>query len=42
MSGKSIGAHSRQNQPDNFDEIFQAKAELGKFLKEKCSSEYYP
>ena len=27
---------------NNFDEIFQAKAELAKFLKEKCSSEYYP
>ena len=37
-----INAHSGQNQPDNFDEIFQAKAELAKFLKEKCSLEYYP
>ena len=26
-----------KNQPDNFDEIFQ----LGKYLTEKCSSEWY-
>ena len=34
-----IGAHSGQKQPDNFGEIFQAKAELGKYLTEKCWSE---
>ena len=29
-----------KNQLGNFDEIFQAKADLAKFL-EKCSSEHY-
>ena len=27
--------------PDNFDEIFQVKAWLGNYLKEKCSLEHY-
>ena len=31
-----IKAHSSQKQPDNFDEIFLAKADLGKYLIEKC------
>ena len=30
-----------QNQPDNFGKIFQAKAYLGKYLKEKYLSEQY-
>ena len=34
-------AHSGQNQLDNFGEIFQAKAYLGKYLKEKYLSEQY-
>ena len=29
-------AHSSQKQPDDFDEILQAKAYLGKYLMEKC------
>ena len=36
-----INAHSGQNQPDNFDEIFLLKAWLAKYLKEKCWSEHY-
>ena len=28
-----INAHSGQNQPDNFDEIFEAKAYLGKIFE---------
>ena len=28
-------------QPDNFDEILQAKAKLRKYLKEKCYSELH-
>ena len=31
---KPINAHSDQNQPDNFDEILQAKAELAFFKAE--------
>ena len=34
-------AHIGQNQLDNFGEIFQAKAYLGKYLKEKYLSEQY-
>ena len=34
-----INTHNSQKQPDNFDEILQAKAKLRKYLKEKCSSE---
>ena len=34
-------AHSGQKQPDNFDEILQANAQLGKYLKEKCLSEHF-
>ena len=29
-----------ENQPDNFDEIFQGEALLAKYLKEKCWSEH--
>ena len=29
-----------QKQPDNFDEILQAKETLGKYLNEKCYSEH--
>ena len=29
-------AHSARNQPDNFDEIFQALVQLAKYLKKKC------
>ena len=36
-----INAHSGQNQPDNFEEIFQILAQLAKYLKEKCWSEHY-
>ena len=36
-----INTHSIQNQTDNFDEIFQAKAQLAKYFKEKYSSEHY-
>ena len=28
-------------QPDNVDEILQAKATLGNYLKEKCYSKHY-
>ena len=31
-----INAHSSQKQSDSFDEIFQPKAYLGKYMKEKC------
>ena len=41
LIGKPINAHSGQNQPDNFDEIFQVLAQLAKYLKEKCLSEHY-
>ena len=37
----TIGAHSSQKQPDNFDEILLAKAKLRKYLKEKCYSELH-
>ena len=30
-----------KKQPDSFDEIFQVKAYMGKYLKEKCNSEHY-
>ena len=30
-----------QKQADNFGEIFQGKAELGKYLKKKCQFEDY-
>ena len=30
-------AYSCQKKPDNFDEIFQAKAKLEKYLKEKIN-----
>ena len=36
-----INAHSDQKQPDKFDKIFQAKAYLGKYLKEKYFSDQY-
>ena len=37
-----LNAYSGQfKQSDNFDEILQAKAKLGKYLKEQCCSEYY-
>ena len=31
-----INAHSGQNQPDNFEEIFKVLAQLATYLKEKC------
>ena len=34
-------AGGSQRQPDNFEEIFQVKAELGKHLMEKCLLEHY-
>ena len=37
----TIYTHSRQKQTDNFEEIFQAKALLAKYLREKCWSEHY-
>ena len=36
-----INAHRGQKLPDDFDEILQAKANLGIYLKEKCYSEHY-
>ena len=36
----TIYAHSGQKQPDNFDEMLQVKALLGKYLMEKCSSKH--
>ena len=36
-----MSCHSGQNQPDNFEEIFQVLAQLAKYLKEKSWSEHY-
>ena len=36
-----INACRGQKQPDKYGEILEAKAYLGKDLKEKCSSEHY-
>ena len=36
-----INAHSGQKQPGNFDEIFQAKVYVGKYLKDICELEHY-
>ena len=38
---KSLMLLAAKKQPDNCDEILQAKAKLEKYLKEKCSSEHY-
>ena len=35
-------AHSRQKQSDNFDEIFQAKAHYGKYLKDRMLIKLLP
>ena len=35
-----ISTRSGQKQPDNFDEILQVKAKLGKYLMEKYYSEH--
>ena len=39
--GTYIIDHSRQKQPDIFGEIFHPKEYLGKYLKEKCSSDHH-
>ena len=36
-----INAHSAQKQPGNFGDIFQVKAKLREYLKEKCKSVRY-
>ena len=37
----SFEISQQPKQPDNFDEILQAKAKLGKYIMKKCYSEYY-
>ena len=39
--GSPINALSSQKKSDNFDEILQEKAKLGKYLKEKRYSVHY-
>ena len=41
LKGVPINSHSGQKQPYNFDEIWLAKAKLGKCLMEKYQSEHY-
>ena len=36
-----VKGHSGQKKPDSFDETLQAKAKIGKYLKEKCYSGHY-
>ena len=35
-----MNAHCVQKKPHNFNEIFQAKEESGKYPMEKCQSEH--
>ena len=36
LMGKTISASRGQKHPDNFGEMFAAKAKLGKYLKKEC------